>query len=295
RLEEYLQKAAEVSREFPVVVSKFIMDAKEIEIDAVAQNGEVKIYAISEHIENAGVHSGDATMVLPPYYTYLETVRRMKDVSKKIAAGLRITGPFNIQFIAKDNEIKVIECNVRASRSFPFVSKVTGYNFIGLATRAMLGKDISGKYSTVDLDHVGVKAPQFSFSRLKGADPVLGVEMASTGEVACFGKDLYEALLKAMISTGFVMPKKNVLLTIGRFENKVEFLPSAKKLGQLGYNLFATEGTYVFLKENGVASTLIHKARSSKKPNLISHLIDKKLDLVINIPQGYSREEITDR
>jgi carbamoyl-phosphate synthase large subunit len=293
RLEEYLQKAAEVSKEHPVVVSKFIMDAKEIEIDAVAQNGEVKIYAISEHIENAGVHSGDATMVLPPYYTYIETVRRMKEVAKKIAKGLNITGPFNIQFIAKDNEIKVIECNVRASRSFPFVSKVTGYNFIELATKAMLGKDISGKYNTVDLDHVGVKAPQFSFTRLKGADPVLSVEMASTGEVGCLGMDLKEAFLKSLLSVGHKVPEKGILLSTGPIKNKAYLLSSIKKLSERNIPLYATKGTHDFLKENTVYSTMVHWPDEQKEPNALSCITEKKVDLVLNIPKSLEREELT--
>ncbi len=293
RLEEYLQKAAEVSKEFPVVVSKFIMDAKEIEIDAVAQNGDVKIYAISEHIENAGVHSGDATMVLPPYYTYMETVRRMKEIAKKVAKGLNITGPFNIQFIAKDNEVKVIECNVRASRSFPFVSKVTGYNFIELATKAMLGKDISGKYHTVDLDHVGVKAPQFSFTRLKGADPVLSVEMASTGEVGCIGMDLKEALLKSLLSVGHKIPEKGILLSTGPIKNKAYLLSSIRKLAEHRHQLYATKGTHDFLQENNVPSTLVHWPDEQKEPNALSCITQRKVDLVLNIPKTLEKEELT--
>ncbi len=291
RLEEYLQKAAEVSKEFPVVVSKFIMDAKEIEIDAVAHNGDVKIYAISEHIENAGVHSGDATMVLPPYYTYMETVRRMKDIAKKIAKGLNITGPFNIQFIAKENEVKVIECNLRASRSFPFVSKVTGYNFIELATKAMLGINISGKYHTVDIDHVGVKAPQFSFTRLKGADPVLSVEMASTGEVGCIGMDLKEAFLKSLLSVGYKIPEKGILLSSGPIKNKAHLLASVKKLSE-HYTLYATKGTHDFLKENEVKSTMVHWPDEEKEPNALSCITQKKVDLVLNIPKTLEKDEL---
>jgi len=298
-LELFLGKATEISPLSPVVVSKFEQGAKEIEIDAVAHKGEMVIYAISEHIENAGVHSGDATLVLPPQKLYFETVRRVRQIAAKIARTLQISGPFNIQFLAKNNAVKVIECNLRASRSFPFASKVTGYNFIEIATWAMMDlPQIEAckreKYHTLDLDHVGVKAPQFSFSRLKGADPVLGVEMASTGEVACFGNDLYEALLKAMISVGFTLPKKNICLTIGKIEDKAAFLNPARKLVDLGYNLFATEGTSKFLKENGVPVTKLHKAHSGKKPNIIDYLIDKKLDLVIDIPKTYARDEITD-
>lgn len=298
-LELFLGKATEISPLSPVVVSKFEQGAKEIEIDAVAHKGEMVIYAISEHIENAGVHSGDATLVLPPQKLYFETVRRVRQIAAKIARNLQISGPFNIQFLAKNNAVKVIECNLRASRSFPFASKVTGYNFIEIATWAMLDlPQIEAckkeKYHTLDLDHVGVKAPQFSFSRLKGADPVLGVEMASTGEVACFGNDLYEALLKSMISVGFTLPKKNICLTIGKIEDKAAFLNPARKLVDLGYNLFATEGTSKFLEENGVPVTMLHKAHSGKKPNIIDYLIDKKLDLVIDIPKTYARDEITD-
>lgn len=298
-LKTFLEKAAEISPEAPVVISKFEQGAKEIEIDAVAYKGKIVIYAISEHIENAGVHSGDATMVLPPQKLYFETVRRIKKIAEKITAALRISGPLNIQFLAKNNQVKVIECNLRASRSFPFASKVTGHNFIEIATCAMLGrpkinKYLKEKYHTLDLDYVGVKAPQFSFSRLKGADPVLGVEMASTGEVACFGEDLYEALLKSMISVGFNIPKKNICLTIGRIEDKADFLPSARTLHSLGFNLFATEGTAKFLEENNVPAITLRKARSGKQPNIVDYLIGKKLDLVIDIPKSYGREEITD-
>jgi carbamoyl-phosphate synthase large subunit len=298
-LEIFLGKATDISPESPVVVSKFEEGAKEIEIDAVAHRGHIIIFAISEHIENAGVHSGDATMVLPPQKLYFETVKRIKAIAQKIARALHISGPFNIQFLAKNNRVKVIECNLRASRSFPFASKVTGHNFIEIATYAML--DLPKikhfemqKFHTLDLDYVGVKAPQFSFSRLKGADPVLGVEMASTGEVACFGNNLSEALLKAMISVGFTIPKKNICLTIGRIEDKADFLPSARKLHQLGFALFATEGTAAFLKQNGLPVTLLHKARTGKKPNIIDFLIEKKLNLVIDIPKSYSRDDITD-
>lgn len=295
----FLNKATRISPEAPVVVSKFEQGAKEIEIDAVSLRGELLIYAIAEHIENAGVHSGDATIVLPPQKLYIETIRRIKDIAKKISRELKITGPFNIQFLAKNNQVKVIECNLRASRSFPFSSKVTGYNFIEIATQAMLhDKPLSyfraQNYKTLDLDHVGVKAPQFSFSRLKGADPVLGVEMASTGEVACFGDDMYEAFLKAMISAGFKIPKKSILLSIGHIEDKADFLPSARKLFDLGFTLYATEGTAQFLSENGVPNILMHKIQTQKNPNLLDAFHDKKIDLVINIPKNYSREEITD-
>ena len=292
-LEQFLKKAAEISKEHPVVVSKFITDAKEIEIDAVAQNGEVVIYAISEHIENAGVHSGDATMVIPPQYTYLETIRRIKAITKKIASSLRISGPFNIQFIAKDNKIKVIECNLRASRSFPFVSKVTKHNFIELSTKAMLGMDVRGKYDTLDLDYVGVKAPQFSFSRLHGADPVLSVEMASTGEVACLGDNVNEAFLKALLSVGFAMPKTNILLSTGPIKSKAYLLESIRKLHEMSFNLFATEGTKKFLEQNGIKTTILHWPLDKREPNSLTYVQERKIDLVINIPKSLEEEELT--
>ncbi|MBI3027020.1 carbamoyl-phosphate synthase (glutamine-hydrolyzing) large subunit, partial [Candidatus Woesearchaeota archaeon] len=291
-LEQYLQKAADISREHTVVISKFITDAKEIEIDAVARNGEVIIYAISEHIENAGVHSGDATMTLPPQYTYLETIRKIKDTTKKIARALNITGPFNIQFIAKDNQIRVIECNLRASRSFPFVSKITKYNFIDLSTKAMLGIDIKGHYNTLDLDYVGVKAPQFSFSRLHGADPVLSVEMASTGEVACIGTDVNEAFLKSLLSVGFIMPNSNVLLSTGPIKSKAYLLESIRKLAEMGFNLFATYGTARFLEENKIKATVLHWPDEKKEPNTLTYLQERKIDLVINIPKDYTEQEL---
>ncbi len=298
-LMQFLNKATRISSDAPVVVSKFEMGAKEIEVDAVAMGGNVLIYAIAEHVENAGVHSGDATIVLPPQKLYIETIRRIKEITKKIAAELKITGPFNIQFLAKNNQVKVIECNLRASRSFPFSSKVTGYNFIEIATLAMLKKKPleyfkKKSYKTLDLDHVGVKASQFSFSRLKGADPVLGVEMASTGEVACFGDDMYEALLKAMISTGFTIPKKRILLSIGKIEDKAAFLKSTQSLVAMNYELYATENTSKFLSDNGIKNTLLYKIRSGKKPNILDVLGEKIIDLVINIPKNYSREEVTD-
>ncbi len=295
----FLNRATRISQEAPVVVSKFEQGAKEIEIDAVSLNGDVLIYAIAEHIENAGVHSGDATIVLPPQKLYIETIRRIKEVTKKISRELKITGPFNIQFLAKSNEIKVIECNLRASRSFPFSSKVTGYNFVEIATQAMLKtKPLSyfrkKNYKTLDLDHVGVKASQFSFSRLKGADPVLGVEMSSTGEVACFGDDMYEAFLKSMISVGFQLPRKNILLSIGRIEDKAAFLPAARRFKEMGYQLYATEGTSAFLKENEVENILLNKIRTGLKPNVVELFAKRTIDLVINIPKNYSREEITE-
>ncbi len=298
-LRAFLGKAARLGSDAPVVVSKFETGAKEVEVDAVAHHGRVLIYAISEHIENAGVHSGDASIVLPPQKLYIETIRRVKVIAKEIARELNITGPFNIQFLAKNNDIKVIECNLRASRSFPFASKVTGYNFIDIATRAMLGEKsvldlLVNKPRTLDLDYVGVKVPQFSFPRLKGADPVLGVEMASTGEVACFGDDLHEALLKAMISVGFALPKKNILVSIGRTEDKADFLPAARQFVKMGYTLYGTEGTAEFLKSNGVEVVELHKIQSKKSPNLLEALTSHGIDLVINIPKNYNRQEVTD-
>ena len=294
-LENFLGKAVRINTEAPVVISKFEVGNREIEMDAVASGGDVIIYAISEHVENAGVHSGDATIVLPPQKTYLETMRRIKKIGKQIAKSLNITGPFNIQFLAKQNQIKVIECNLRASRSFPFVSKVTKYNFIEIATNAMLGDvDKSVRYQTVDLDYVGVKFPQFSFPRLKGADPVLGVEMASTGEVACFGDNLEAAFLKGFLATGGRIPKKNILLSVGKMEDKLDMLSTAKKLVKMGYKLFATQGTSKFLKENDVQNTMLHKVKSEKSPNIGSHLDKQKLDMVFVIPTNYAHEETTD-
>ena len=292
-LKEYLKKASEVSNEHPVVISKFITEAKEIEIDAVASKGKLYCYAISEHVENAGVHSGDATIVLPPQRTYLETMRRVKIIAKKIAASLNITGPFNIQFIAKENDVKVIECNLRASRSFPFVSKVLKINFIDLATKIIMDKSLPGiTPSSFDLDYVGVKAPQFSFTRLKGSDPVLGVEMVSTGEVACLGDDFNEAFLKGLVSVGFKMPKKTVLLSTGPLGNKMEFLESTRILQQLGFKLYATKGTADFMKDHNIEVEVLYWPLENKEPNTISYIADGKIDLVINIPKNIEREEL---
>ena len=298
-LEHYLGKAARISIEAPVVISKFEQGAKEIEIDGVAHKGEMVIWAMAEHVENAGVHSGDATIVLPPQKLYFETIKRIRIITKMIAKGLNITGPFNIQFLAKNNDIKVIECNLRASRSFPFSSKVTGHNFIEIATLAMLGKVKDEKYRrqhyrTLDLDHVGVKAPQFSFSRLKGADPVLGVEMASTGEVACFGKDLPEAFLKAMMSVGFRLPRKSILVSVGKIADKADMLGAFKSLHEAGFELYATEGTSAFLNENEIPNTKVYKIGQDGDPALLSVIEEKKVDFIINIPKNYSHEEITD-
>lgn len=292
-LDKFLQKATEVSREHPVVISKFITEAKEIEIDAVAHKGKILIYAISEHVENAGVHSGDATLVLPPQFTYIETIRKIKETAKKLALALEITGPFNMQFIAKQNMIKVIECNLRSSRSFPFVSKVTKHNFIDIATKAMLGIVKKERYNTLDLDYVGVKAPQFSFSRLHGADPVLGVEMASTGEVGCLGKSLNEAFLKALFSVGYRMPGKNVLISAGTIKNKAYLLESIKKLEQLGYRLYATRGTHDFYEKYGVKTDVLNWPLDRKEPNILTWLRERKIDLVINIPKNYGEKEMT--
>ncbi len=292
-LEEYLDKAASISKEHPVVISKFITEAREIEVDAVADNGKLYCYAISEHVENAGVHSGDATIVLPPQRTYLETMRRVKMVTKAIAKELQITGPFNIQFIAKDNEVKVIECNLRASRSFPFVSKVLKINFIDIATKLIMGEKLPRiDKSSFDVDYVGVKAPQFSFTRLKGSDPVLGVEMASTGEVACLGDDFNEAFLKSFISTGFRIPKKAVMLSTGTLKEKAEFLEESKKLFNLGLKIYATKGTAEFLNQNGIAAEILSWPLELDEPNVITYLNEGKIDLVINIPKNAEKDEL---
>lgn len=281
-LEEYIREHAQISKDFPVVISKFEEGAKEIEIDGVGQNGELIIYAISEHVENAGVHSGDATLAIPPQKLYFETVHQVKRITKAIVKELKITGPFNIQYLAKENKVKVIECNLRASRSFPFISKATNYNFIDFAVKSILGHDIKGDYKTLDLDHIVVKAPQFSFSRLSGADPILGVEMSSTGEVACFGESMEEAFLKSLLSTGFRLPKQNILLTLGDLEDKIEFLDSARKLNELGFTIFATTNTHALLKVHKVRSKLVYKINEKKNPNILSMLEKKKFDLVIN-------------
>ncbi len=292
-LDHFLELAANVSKQYPVVVSEFIENAKEIEFDAVARNGELMVYAISEHVEFAGVHSGDATIVFPPQKLYLETIRRVKRISKKIAKELNISGPFNIQFLARDNEIKVIECNLRASRSFPFVSKVLKCNLIEIATKVMLGQEVEKpSESLFELDYVGVKAPQFSFSRLQKADPVLGVEMGSTGEVGCLGDDYYEAILNAMLSVGHRIPEKNILLSTGPPRSKIEMLISTRKLHERGYKLFGTRGTQKFLKDNGIPCTLLHWPDEDKNPNTLEYLKNKKIDLVINIPKNLSSGEL---
>lgn len=294
QLEHFLEMAANVSKEHPVVVSEFIEEAKEIEIDAVANKGEMIAYAISEHVEFAGVHSGDATIVFPPQKLYIETIRRVKKIARQLAKGLEITGPFNIQFLAKDNDIKVIECNLRASRSFPFVSKVMKLNLIEIATKVMLGIDVpKPDKSLFELDYVGVKAPQFSFARLLNADPVLGVDMASTGEVACIGENYYEAILKAMLSVGYRLPVKSVLISSGPSRGKIELLNSAKMLKERGINIFATEGTHRFFLENGVENTLLHwPDESDRSPNTIDFIKEKRIDLVINIPKNLTNREL---
>ncbi|MBN2262490.1 MAG: carbamoyl-phosphate synthase (glutamine-hydrolyzing) large subunit [Prolixibacteraceae bacterium] len=295
QLEQFLKLAVKVSKEHPVVVSEFIEQAKEIEIDAVADNGEVVAYAISEHVEFAGVHSGDATMVFPPQKLYVETIRRIKRIAKEVAKGLKITGPFNMQLLAKDNDIKVIECNLRASRSFPFVSKVMKLNMIELATKVMLGVPYQKPdKSLFELDHVGVKAPQFSFHRLLNADPVLGVDMSSTGEVACLGDTYYEAILKSMLSVGYRIPKQNILISSGPARSKLELLKSAAMLVEKGFNLFATEGTYKYFSDNGIKCTRLHwPDEEDRKPNTIDFIKQKKLDLVINIPKDHTRRELS--
>jgi carbamoyl-phosphate synthase large subunit len=295
-LEVFLRKAADVSPAHPVVMSKFIENAKELEMDAVACRGELVVSAISEHVENAGVHSGDATLVLPPQRTYLETMRRIKRITAQIARALELHGPFNIQFIAKGNDVKVIECNVRASRSFPFVSKILGTNFIERATEVMLDRrepDASGNGLVLDLDYVGVKAPQFSFTRLDGADPTLGVEMASTGEVGCLGDDFEEAFLKALLSVGYRLPVRSVLLSTGPVEAKAAFLESSRTLQQLGLSLYATPGTAAFLRGHGIETTVLHWPLDDARPNVLDYLTAKRLDLVINIPKSSQEEELT--
>ena len=283
-LEFYLKRASNVSKEHPVVISKFLLNSKEIEFDAVAEKGNIVLHAISEHVENAGVHSGDATMVLPPQKTYTETIRQVKLKAKKLAKALEITGPFNIQFIAHENKLKVIECNLRASRSFPFVSKVMNTNFIEHATKAILGIMVEKiEKSALDLEYVGVKSPQFSFTRLRGAFPQLGVEMGSTGEVACLGDDVYEALLKSLISTGFKLPKKNVLISVSGDKNRFRLLESVKLLKKMGYVLYATSNTKRFYSNYGIRMNSLYKIHTKKQPNVIDYLRNKKIDLVITI------------
>ena len=293
-LERFLQLAANVSKKHPVVVSQFIEHAKEVEMDAVADKGEIVMYAISEHIEFAGVHSGDATIQFPSQKLYVETVRRIKRISRQIAKELNISGPFNIQYLAKGNEIKVIECNLRASRSFPFVSKVLKINLIELATRIMLGLPVEKpSKNEFDLDYVGIKASQFSFNRLQKADPVLGVDMASTGEVGCIGDDLSEAVLKSMLSVGLRIPEKSILLSTGTPKQKVAMLDAARMLAEKGYTLYATGGTHRFLKENGISNTQVYwPSEADKQPQALDMLHEKKIDMVVNIPRDLSAGEL---
>ena len=292
-LNRFLKLAANVSQKHPVVVSRFIEHSKEIEMDAVAQDGEIVAYAISEHIEFAGVHSGDATIQFPPQKLYIETVRRIKRISRKIAKELNISGPFNIQYLARDNDIKVIECNLRASRSFPFVSKVLKLNFIDMATRIMLGKRVEKPAKSLfDLDYVGIKASQFSFNRLQNADPVLGVDMASTGEVGCLGEDTQCAILKAMLSVGYRIPQKNILLSTGDAKQKADMLSAARLLQQKGYSLFATGGTSRYLSENGIDNTLVYWPDEKKQPQALDLLHRKEIDMVVNIPKDLSVGEL---
>ena len=292
-LERFLKLAANVSKKHPVVVSQFIEHAKEVEMDAVAQNGEIVAYAISEHIEYAGVHSGDATIQFPPQKLYVETVRRIKRISRQIAKELNISGPFNIQYLAKDNDIKVIECNLRASRSFPFVSKVLKINFIELATKVMLGLPIEKPNKNLfELDYVGIKASQFSFNRLQKADPVLGVDMASTGEVGCIGTDTSCAVLKAMLSVGYRIPEKSVLLSTGNAKQKADTLEAARMLQKKGYKLYATGGSSHFLTENGVENTRVYWPSEEGKPQALDMLHRKEIDMVVNIPKNLTAGEL---
>ena len=293
-LERFLEMATEVSKEFPVVVSQFMQETKEIEFDAVADKGEVIEYAISEHIEYAGVHSGDATMVFPAQNIYFSTIRRIKKISRRIAQELNISGPFNIQYLAKGSDIKVIECNLRASRSFPFVSKILKRNFIDTATRIMLDapyeRPSKGEF---DIDRIGVKASQFSFARLQNADPVLGVDMSSTGEVGCLGDDFNEALLNAMIATGYSIPKRNILVSSGGLKGKVDLLDPIKKLSDAGYAIFATEGTAKFLNENGVTCTTVSWPDENGKNKVMDMIADHQFDMIINVPKNQTKRELT--
>lgn len=293
-LEEFLKLAANVSKKHPVVVSEFIENAKEIELDAVADNGKIISYAISEHIEFAGVHSGDATIQFPPQKLYVETARRIKKIARKICEALSITGPFNIQFLAKENDIKVIECNLRASRSFPFVSKVSKINFINLATKAMIGEPyVIPSKSSFDLDYVGIKASQFSFSRLQKADPVLGVDMASTGEVGCIGDDSNEAVLKSMLSVGYKIPEKNILISSGSARQKADLLYACRLLIKNGYQLYATGGSHKYLVENDIPSIRVYwPSEKEDEPQAINMIQDKKIDFVINIPKNLTKTEL---
>ena len=295
-LERFLQMASEVSKEYPVVVSQFMQETKEIEFDAVAQNGEIVEYAISEHIEFAGVHSGDATLVFPAQHIYFDTARQIKKISRKIAKELNISGPFNIQFLAKNNDVKVIECNLRASRSFPFVSKVLKRNFIETATRIMLDAPyVRPDKLAFDIDWIGVKASQFSFARLQNADPVLGVDMSSTGEVGCLGDDFDEALLNALIATGYKIPKQSVLFSSGATKSKVDLLDASQMLHQKGYNIYATAGTAAFLNSHGITTTPVFwpDERPNAENNVMKMIAEHKFDLIVNIPKNHTKRELT--
>jgi carbamoyl-phosphate synthase large subunit len=292
-LEKFLSLASDVSAEHPVVISKFIENSKEIEIDAVAKRGEMLFHAITEHIENAGVHSGDATVVLPAQRLYIETIRKVRKISGEIARALDITGPFNIQFLAQRNRVSVIECNLRSSRSFPFCSKVSRVNMIEMAVRAMLDEPVQkAPLSALDLEWVGVKAAQFSYSRLHGADPVSGVEMASTGEVGCIGTDLHDAFLKALLSVGYRIPRRQILLSTGTIEEKLDFLDSARKLVEMGYRLFASRGTARFLTLNKVPVTALNWPLESKEPNIATYIKRRDVDMIINIPKNNRETEL---
>ncbi len=293
-LSRYLKRAARVSPEHPTVITKFLENAKEIEFDAVAREGKIVVYAISEHIENAGVHSGDATLVFPPQRMYLETIRQIRQISKRIAKGLNINGPFNIQFIAKDNEVKVIECNLRASRSFPFVSKVINQNFIEIATKIIMGHPIEViDKRSFELSHVGVKAPAFSFTRLEGADPTLGVEMSSTGEVACLGNDFSEAFLKSLLSVGYRLPIRTMLLSSGPIGAKAELIDALRLFKQVGIRFYATEGTAAFLKDTGIEAETLYWPLDNRKPSAQDAIRSGKIDLVLNIPKNDQEDELT--
>lgn len=294
-LKEFLALAAHVSKEYPVVVSKFMQDTKEIEFDAVAQNGEIVEYAISEHIEFAGVHSGDATLVFPAQKIYFETARRIKKISRQIAKELNICGPFNIQYLAKNNDVKVIECNLRASRSFPFVSKVLKRNFIETATRIMLNAPYTQPdKSAFDVDCIGVKASQFSFARLQNTDPILGVDMASTGEVGCIGDDFNEAMLTAMLAVGYDIPKKNVMVSSGSARSKVDLLDGCRMLYEKGYQIYATAGTRKFLVENGIDNAIeVSWPDEHRDNNVMDMIAGHAFDLIINVPKNYTKHEMT--
>ena len=293
-LHRFLNMATEVSKEFPVVVSQFMQDTKEIEFDAVADKGEVVEYAISEHVEYAGVHSGDATMLFPAQHIYFSTVRQIKKIAHKIAKELNISGPFNIQFLAKNREVKVIECNLRASRSFPFVSKILKRNFIETATKIMLDAPYSRPdKSEFDIDRIGVKASQFSFARLQNADPVLGVDMSSTGEVGCLGDSLNEALLNALIATGYKLPKQSVLISSGAAKGKVSLLEPAQQLVKKGFKVYATPGTARFFNENGVEATAVCWPDENGENNVMDMIADHKFDLIVNVPKNHTKRELT--